>query len=256
MQQPERLEKIIEMLNELGQVDVISLANSFDVTEQTVRRDLATLCQRGLATRMHGGARRLASTASLSYEARRMNNIAAKSAIGKKAAELIPDASSVILNIGTTTEQVATALAGHQNLKVITNNINIISIMQSANLSSLIQVGGMVRQSDGAVVGEEAVEFISRYKADYAVIGASSIDDDGSILDFDSREVAVARAILKNARTRILVADQSKFEINAPVRIASIDEVDFVVMDAEPSNAFAQAARDAGTQILVAGSNQ
>ncbi len=116
-------------------------------------------------------------------------------------------------------------------------------------------MGGMVRQSDGAVVGEEAVEFISRYKADYAVIGASSIDDDGSILDFDSREVAVARAILKNARTRILVADQSKFEINAPVRIAAIDEVDFVVMDTEPSKAFAKAASDAGTQILVAGSN-
>ncbi len=90
MQQPERLEKIIEMLNELGQVDVISLANSFAVTEQTVRRDLATLCQRGLATRMHGGARRLASTASLSYEARRMNNIAAKSAIGKKSGRIDP----------------------------------------------------------------------------------------------------------------------------------------------------------------------
>ncbi|MFT6659118.1 DeoR/GlpR family DNA-binding transcription regulator [Maritalea sp.] len=254
MQQPERLEKIIAMLNEVGQVDVISLAESFVVTEQTVRRDLATLCQRGLATRMHGGARRLASTASLSYEARRMNNIAAKSAIGKIAAQLIPNGSSLILNIGTTTEQVASALTSHKNLRIITNNINIVSIMQAAQLSSLVQVGGMVRQSDGAVVGEEAVEFISRYKADYAVIGASSIDDDGSILDFDSREVAVARAILKNARTRILVADQSKFEINAPVRIASIDELDFVVMDKQPSPAFAKAAADAGTQILVSGS--
>jgi len=253
MLQPERLEEIIRMLNELGQVDVISLAKSFDVTEQTVRRDLATLCQRGLAARMHGGARRLVSTASLSYEARRMNNIAAKVAIGRKAAQLIPNASSLILNIGTTTEQVASALTSHEDLTIITNNTNIVSIMQSAKLDALIQVGGIVRQNDGAVVGEEAVEFISRYKADYAIIGASSIDDDGSILDFDSREVAVARAILKNARTRILVVDQSKFEINAPVRITSIDELDFVVMDKEPSAAFAKAAADADTQILVAG---
>ncbi|MCF4098463.1 DeoR/GlpR family DNA-binding transcription regulator [Maritalea mediterranea] len=253
MQQPERLEKILDMLNRDGQVDVIDLAQQFAVTEQTVRRDLATLCQRGLATRMHGGARRLASTASLSYEARRMNNIAAKSAIGRKVAELIPDACSVILNIGTTTEQVASALTKHKDLRVITNNINIISILQATPLSTLIQVGGMVRQSDGAVVGEEAVEFISRYKADYAVIGASSIDDDGAILDFDSREVAVARAILKNARTRILVADQSKFEINAPVRIADLSELDFVVMDGEPSAAFTQAAEAAGTQLLIAG---
>jgi len=251
MQQPERLKKIVEMLNELGQVDVLSLAQTFDVTEQTVRRDLATLCQRGLASRMHGGARRLSSTASLSYEARRMRHIAGKSAIGKKAAELIPNASSIILNIGTTTEQVATALSGHENLKVITNNTNIVSIMQGANLDVLIHVGGIVRQSDGAVVGEEAVEFISRYKADYAVIGASSLDDDGSILDFDTREVAVARAILKNARTRILVVDQSKFETNAPIRIATIDELDFIVTDTEPSEAFANVAREAGTQILV-----
>lgn len=253
MQQPERLEQILDMLNRDGQVDVINLAQLFDVTEQTVRRDLATLCQRGLATRMHGGARRLASTASLSYEARRMNNIAAKSAIGRKAAELIPDACSVFLNIGTTTEQVASALTRHQDLRVITNNINIIGLMQAAPLAALIQVGGMVRQSDGAVVGEEAVEFIGRYKADYAVIGASSIDDDGAILDFDSREVAVARAILKNARTRILVADQSKFEINAPVRIADIGELDFIVMDGKPSTAFARAAEAAGTQLIIAG---
>lgn len=253
MQQPERLEKIIQMLNEHGQVDVITLAAFFDVTEQTVRRDLATLCQRGLATRMHGGARRLASTASLSYEARRMHNIAAKSAIGRKAAELIPNNSSVILNIGTTTEQVASALISHVGLRVITNNINIVSILQNAQLDSLIQVGGLVRQTDGAVVGEEAVEFISRYRPDFAVIGASSMDDDGTILDFDSREVAVARAIIKNARTRILVVDQSKFEVNAPVRIAELNEIDFVVTDTNPSESFAQAAAEAGTQIMIAG---
>ncbi|WP_117397143.1 DeoR/GlpR family DNA-binding transcription regulator [Maritalea myrionectae] len=255
MQQPERVERILDILNREGQVDVINLAQLFDVTEQTVRRDLATLCQRGLATRMHGGARRLASTASLSYEARRMNNITAKSQIGRKAAELIPNNCSVILNIGTTTEQVASALTKHEGLRVITNNINIIGLMQSAPLASLVQVGGTVRQSDGAVVGEDAVEFISGYRPDYAVIGASSIDDDGTILDFDAREVAVARAILKNARTRILVVDQSKFEINAPVRIADIGELDFIVMDGAPSDAFARAAEAAGTQIIIAGQN-
>ncbi len=79
------------------------------------------------------------------------------------------------------------------------------------------------------------------------------MDDDGTILDFDAREVAVARAILKNARTRILVVDQSKFEINAPVRIADLGELDFIVMDGTPSDAFTRAAEAAGTQIIIAG---
>ncbi len=157
MQQPERVEKILDMLNRDGQVDVVDLAQIFEVTEQTVRRDLATLCQRGLATRMHGGARRLASTASLSYEARRMNNITAKSAIGRKAAELIPNDCSVILNIGTTTEQVASALTRHHGLRVITNNINIVGAYAgSPPIKSCVGggAGGTVRQSDGgAVVG-------------------------------------------------------------------------------------------------------
>jgi len=108
-----------------------------------------------------------------------------------------------------------------------------------------------VRQSDGAVIGDEAVEFISRYKVDYAVIGASSIDVDGSILDFDCREVAVSRAILRNARTRILVADHTKFERSAPVRICDVSELDYVVFDSPPPDAFLEMANSGGTQILT-----
>ncbi|MGJ8528075.1 DeoR/GlpR family DNA-binding transcription regulator [Maritalea sp.] len=256
MQPTTRTDKIIELLNAAGQVDVIDLAQKFDVTEQTIRRDLASLCQRGLATRMHGGARRLKSTASLSYEARRQDNMAAKNAIALRVAELIPNASSVFLNIGTTTEQVATALLGHEDLHIITNNTNIIGILQSATLRTLTQIGGTVRQLDGAIVGEDAVEFISHYKADYAVIGASSIDDDGSVLDFDPREVAVAKAILKNARTRILVIDHTKFEINASVRITTLEQLDFVVTSKQPSAVFTQTAIAANTQIIITGPNQ
>ena len=250
-----RLDEILDQINKNGTVEVLDLAQQFDVTEQTVRRDLATLCQRGLATRMHGGARRLTTNVSQNYDARRMNNIGAKSEIAAAAAALIPNGASVMLNIGTTTEQVASSLTKHKNLSVITNNTNILQIFRETKLKSLVQVGGMVRQSDGAVIGEEAVEHISRYKADFAVIGASAIDDDGDVLDFDAREVAVARAILKNARTKILVIDSAKFEVGAPVRITSIADLDFVVTNARPSNAFHKLAVASGTQLVVTSSS-
>ena len=121
----------------------------------------------------------------------------------------------------------------------------------NTQLRELVLVGGAVRQSDGAIVGNQAVEFIGRYKADFAVIGASSMDSDGSILDFDDREVAVARAILRNARIKVLVTDISKFESDAPVRICDVSDLDYVITDAMPPDAFCAAAAAANTTIVV-----
>ena len=247
----ERQMQIIKDLRAMGKVDVETLAVRFAVTTQTVRRDLSELCDRGLARRIHGGARRLESTSSIAYEERRLFNIGGKEKVGRIAADLIPNDCSVILNIGTTTEQVARALTHHSGLVVISNNINVIQIMRDAKLRDLVIVGGGVRRADGAIVGDDAVEFIAKYKVDYAVIGASSIDVDGSFLDFDSREVAVSRTILKNARTRILVADQSKFERRAPVRICNLSELDYVILDSPPPAEFQSVATHCGTEVLT-----
>jgi DeoR family glycerol-3-phosphate regulon repressor len=246
----DRQNQILDLLRTEDRVDVDDLASRFSVTTQTVRRDLTELCERGLATRTHGGARKLVSASSFGYEERRVRNASVKEAIASIAAGLIPNGASVILNIGTTTEQVAAALATHEDLTVITNNINVIHILRGARLNSLVITGGSVRQSDGAVVGAEAVEFIQRFKADYAVIGTSSLDEDGAVLDFDEREVAVARAILQNARTKILVADHSKFERNAPVRICGISDLDYVITDKRPPDSFVKAAEMGGTKLI------
>ena len=247
----ERQKKIIEDLRAYEEVGVDKLAIRFAVTTQTVRRDIGELCDRGLARRIHGGARRLETTSSIGYEERRLFNIEGKEKIGRIAANLVPHDCSVILNIGTTTEQVARALTNHSGLIVISNNINVIQILRDAKLRDLVIVGGGVRRSDGAIVGNDAVEFISKYKVAYAVIGASSIDEDGSILDFDSREVAVSRTILKNARTRILVADQSKFERSAPVRICNLSELDYVILDGEPPADFLSVAASCGARVVT-----
>ena len=160
----ERQGEIIEELRTIGKVDVETLAARFAVTAQTVRRDLGELCDRGLASRIHGGARRLVSTSSIGYEDRRLFNIDGKEKVGRIAAGLIPNDCSLILNIGTTTEQVAHALTQHSGLVVISNNINVIQILRDSKLRDLVIVGGGVRRSDGAIVGEDAAEFIAKYK--------------------------------------------------------------------------------------------
>lgn len=233
-------------------MEVDDLAARFEVTTQTIRRDLNVLSALGLAARIHGGAQQAPTVSNVGYEERRRLASSEKQAIGATAASLIPNNCSVMLNIGTTTEQVAHALFRHTDLMVVTNNVNIVNTLKGSPSKELILAGGTVRESDGAIVGEAAVDFISRFKVDYAVIGASALDVDGAVLDFDAREVSVARAILKNARTRILVCDHHKFDRTAPMRICDIDEIDYVVTDMPPPDEFQQQCNNADTEVLVA----
>ncbi|SDK25226.1 DeoR/GlpR family DNA-binding transcription regulator [Aliiruegeria lutimaris] len=248
----DRLQAILDLLRAEDSVETEELALRFAVTPQTIRRDMAALVERGLAIRTHGGARRMASTSTLAYEDRRLEHAREKEAIGKVVAGMIPNGSSIMLNIGSTTEQVAQALSDHHDLVVITNNINVVHILRMSQVGSLKIAGGSVRPSDGAIIGGDAVAFMDKHKADFAVIGCSSLDSDGSILDFDEREVAVARAILRNARKKILVADRSKFDVDASVRIGNLEEIDILVTDGLPPESFLQAAKSAQTQVLCA----
>lgn len=244
---------ILAVARSQGRVLVDSLAVSFAVTPQTIRRDLNELCQRGLLARVHGGAMPANSVSNVGYEDRRHLFTAEKALIGAAAAAQIPENSSLVINIGTTTEQVARALYKHRDLVVITNNINVVNILTGSPGKELILAGGVVRQSDGGIVGEAAVEFIRQFRVDCAVIGASSLDESGAVLDYDYREVLVARAMIANARRTILVADHQKFERSAPVRICALAEVDMFVTDQRPPARFMDACSANNVEVIVAG---
>jgi DeoR family glycerol-3-phosphate regulon repressor len=223
--------EIIQMAKDHGRVLVDDLATHFNVTPQTIRKDLNDLCDQRLLTRVHGGALFPSGIENMEYEARRKIAADEKEAIGRAAARLIPDNASLFINIGTTTEAVSKALLDRNGLMVITNNINVANRMRIYPTIEVVIAGGVVRGSDGGVVGEAAVDFIRQFKVDYAVIGASAIDHDGALLDFDFREVKVAQAIIANARHVILVSDRTKFERTAPVRIGHLSQVNTFITD-------------------------
>jgi DeoR family transcriptional regulator, glycerol-3-phosphate regulon repressor len=247
-----RQSDIVALAKAEGRVSVEGLAGRFNVTPQTIRKDLNDLCERGVLQRYHGGAILASGTANLGYEARRKLATDEKRRIGIKAASLIPDSSSLLINIGTTTEQVAAALRGKHGLLVITNNMNVANILQGYEQIEIIVAGGVVRHLDGGVVGEAAVDFIRQFKVDYAVIGTSAIDEDGTLLDFDYREVKVAQAIIDCARKSILVADSMKFERTAPVRIGHISQLDYFVTDVAPPSRVRELCRDNEVSVEIA----
>lgn len=247
-----RQSDILEFARLRGRVDVSHLAARFKVTPQTIRRDLNALCDNGLLTRTHGGAVRLAGSSNPEYEVRRNLAAAAKARIGLAAAQLIAQDSSVIINLGTTTEQVALALVHHEGLTVVTNNVNVAEILRKSPGIEVIIAGGLVRSSDGGIVGEATVEFIRQFKVEYAIIGASGVDQDGAILDYDYREVRVAREIIGQARKTILVVDSRKFSMRPPVRIAHLSMIDILVTEIRPPDPILKICRDHDVDVVIA----
>jgi len=248
-----RQAEIVALARAQGRVGVDELAARFEVTPQTIRKDLNDLCDQRLLSRVHGGAILVSGVENLGYQARRLIAAEEKRAVGLAAAALIANESSLFINIGTTTEEVARALAGHEQLMVITNNLNVAIMLYPHPSIDVIVAGGPIRKSDGAVIGAAAVDLIRQFKVDTAIIGVSAIDEDGSLLDFDYREVRVSQAIIENARRVILVADSSKLERTAPVRIAHVSQVQVLVIDRLTSPRLREVCAAASVKVVEAG---
>ena len=249
---PRRQSEIVKLARSLGRVTVDDLAQRFEVSAQTIRKDLNDLCERRALTRVHGGAIVASGVENLAYAARRFVAAAEKRAIGAAAAALIPNGCSLFINIGTTTEEVARALGSHEGLLVITNNLNVAMQLYPHPRIEVIVAGGTVRRTDGAVVGQASNNLIQQFKVDYAVVGASAIDEEGALLDFDYREVQAAQAIIANARIVILVADSTKFRRTAPVRIGHLCQVQIFVTDRELPAGLRKIAQEGGVTIIDA----
>jgi DeoR family glycerol-3-phosphate regulon repressor len=247
-----RQSEILEIARTEGRVIVEDLAQRFDVTLQTIRRDLTELSEAGFLDRVHGGAVARTGVVNIGYEQRRRMNEGAKAAIAKACAAEIPDNSSLILNLGTTTEAVAHELLHHQNITVVTNNMNVANILLANPSCEIMVTGGALRRSDGGLVGDLTTQFFEQFKVDFAIVGTSALDHDGDMLDFDLVEVRVSRAILRQARRSFLVTDHSKLGRSAPARIASLSEIDTVFTDRPLPADLDERCRQWSTRIVIA----
>jgi len=246
---------IMDMVATHGFVATEAMVKEFDVTPQTIRRDLNELNEQGLLTRFHGGAGQPRSVENQPYVDRLNSDVTGKRNIGKLAASLIPNGASLFINIGTTTEFVAKALIHHKNLHVVTNNINVAQILSKNATARIMLAGGEVRNHDGGIIGASSVDFVNEFRLDYGIIGISGIDEEGNLLDFDHQEVKTARAILKNSRQSILVTDKSKFGRPAMNRMAHLDDVDLLVTDHSLSSHFQSICSSSNIDVHIANVN-
>ncbi len=247
-----RQAEILRHLRQTGRVQVERLAELLGTTPQTIRRDLNHLAEQGKILRFHGGASLLAGVEYTDFEIRKEIAADQKEAIGKEVARRIPNNVAVFLNSGTTVAAVARHLSQHAGLMTLTDSVQLANTLRTYTGLDVIVPGGAVRQSDGAILGDAAVDFIRQFRVDIAVVGAAAIGEDGSLLDFDLREASLVHAIIEGARSVILTADSSKYGRAAPVKSGHLSQIQQFVTDAGCPLPLRQLCRANGVALVEA----
>lgn len=248
----QRRAHILEILNREGSVSVTQLHQRLEVSRETLRRDITRMSDEGRLTKIHGGA--LSNTSvEPAFTERMSQNIEGKRAIGRMAAKLIPDGASVILDCGTTTLCLADHLMERRGLNVYTNDLQIAAKLAGLNENRVLLLGGEVQGSDGAIFGHDANQMLENYYADFAVVGISAFSPDRGLTDYSRSAAELRSQMLKHARVSILLADHTKFERQAPVKISGITKLDNLVTDSKPHKSIAGALKTLFTKIHIAG---
>lgn len=246
-----RRARIAELVERDGEVSVDALAADFQVSPETIRRDLAALAGSGELQKFHGGARRIRLQTEESFDDRMNEAAAEKNEIGRKLAEVIAPGSFCFMDTGSTTLSCAHALSATEGLSIVTNSPRIAQVMaRGAGQARVHLVGGLYKLDSAESVGPEAIEQISRYNADYAVVGVSALDPTAGPTAADYDEAMVARAMCAHARKIIIVAHADKFNRQSAYRICRMEEVDLVIGSGTPDPALRALFKSAGVALL------
>lgn len=235
----ERQGEILALVERDGATTVDQLAAVFEVSAETIRRDLAQLAETGVLQKVHGGARRLRLQAEGSFDDRMSDQAEGKLRIAAKLRQVVEPGDTCFIDTGTTTLACAQALAQVADLTVITNSARIAHVLgRGEGRARVFLLGGSYAPDNGETVGPLAIEQIGQFRADHAVIGAAALDATGGAMDADMDEAAIARAMCAHAGNIIVVAHAEKIGRRAAHRICRLDEIDMLVCDERPPDGF------------------
>lgn len=226
----ERKEKILEILNNDGKVKVYDLSQMFNVSEVTIRLDLSDLEEKGLLSRVHGGAVSSYKTYyNMSLYQRSSTNEDEKKAIVEKIASMVNDNDTVMMNAGTTTLFALRALMIRKNLNIVTNSIAIaLEAAGCANIN-VILLGGSVNMKYQFTYGDDALNQLSAYYADKLILSVDGVSCETGLSTYYQQEAEICRQMLKQANMAIVTADYSKIGRTTFAKIAPVSEVDHIV---------------------------
>lgn len=246
----QRQSLIVAMVNQRGSVSITEMQRKLRVSRETIRRDLLLLVDRNALRKAHGGALSL-ERSEPEIALREVTNADVKRAIGRLAASLVPDGASVILASGSTVQAVAEALLARHGLTVFTNSIGVCRKLAGHNKNRVHMLGGELQAINGATLGRDTTTMLAHYFADFVFVGAGAISPSGWLMDYTREEGELHSLMLQSARTAVVVADHSKFNRYAPVRVDDFEKVTHLVTDRPPDAPLATALAALPLELLV-----
>ena len=250
MRPSERQTAITDMVRQQSRVSVESLAHRFAASPETIRRDLAILARKGKVQKVHGGAIFPRTAGEGPFADRMRQNVMAKRRIAEIAVTLVSPGQTVMIDTGSTSLILAEELVGVDNLTVVTNSAEIARVISSANYTSQVfLLGGGYHADNRQTFGAIAIDQLSRFRADVAMLTIGALDADGGVMDYNPNEADMARAMMQRSGEVMLLVDSSKFGKLATFTVTGFDAVDKLVCERPPDGILSDALARASVKI-------
>ncbi len=244
---------IMRSLGLHGSCSVTGLAGQLAVSDETIRRDIKIMANKGLVERVHGGVMLPDLFGEPAFQRRLNRNAEAKKAIARTAAAQVRDGDSLMLDTGSTTAYVSRALTQRADLMVVTNCAEIARALATNGRNKIYLAGGEFRADDSAIFGPAAIRFVERFRVRTAILSIAAITPDDGFMDFHLSEAEFSRAVMRQANHVMVVADHAKFAVQASVKVSDFADVDSLITDRPPPPPTAARLAEAGVMVMVAG---
>ncbi len=247
----ERRNAILAKLATCGKVIVSDLSEEFQVTEETIRRDLEKLDKEGLAKKTYGGAVVLDNYGTdLPYNVRKRVNANFKEVIAQKIAEMIHDGDTIMLDASTTAISVTKYIKQKDNITIVTNSVEILLDLADKSDWNILSTGGTLKKGSLALVGPSAEKMIRGFHVDLAVCSAKGLDMTMGISDSNEKDAEIKEAIFQAADRRILAIDSSKFDRCSFVKVSDVRDIDVLVTNEKPSDAWISYCKENDVELI------
>ena len=247
-----RQSEILKAVQIYGSCTIGKLSEDLNVSDETIRRDVRSLVSDGLVVKVHGAIVALDHLREDPFQLRLQENREAKLRIALRAADLVSNGQSIMLDTGSTTTYVAHSLAGHRNLLAVTNSVEVTRALANRNNNRVYMAGGEIRADDGAAFGESVSAFAARFEVDIAFLSITAISSDTGFMDNELWEADFAQVIIRQSAKVVVVADHTKFERRGLVKVCGFEKIDVLITSRAPPHEAQQKLADAGVEILIA----
>lgn len=247
----ERRNAILSKLSMEGKVVVSDLSKEFDVTEETIRRDLEKLDNDGLAKKTYGGAVKVENfNTDLPFHIRKQSNVESKQKIATIIADMIKDGDYIMLDASTTALNVVKSILHLKKITIITNSIEVLLELCNKPDWTVISTGGTLKEGGLSLVGYRAEKMVEGFHVDIAICSCKGIDSENGVTDSNERDSEIKKAFFASATKKVLAVDSSKFNKVSFVKVCGVADVDTIVTDADPGDNWKEILERANTSLV------